>query len=180
MDKDLVIETERLILRSYKLEDADSLVIGLNNPNITRWMSYVPSPYTKKDALDFINMSLNNKLYNFAIVLKSNNELIGGLQIRNIDDRNKTASGGIWINEKYQGKGYGKEAFGARIKFAFEVLGLRRLENGFFEGNERSWKMQEGFGYKIEGKRRKKYYNSATNELVDEIITGLLKEEWIK
>ena len=40
--------------------------------------------------------------------------------------------------------------------------------------------MQKYFGYKIEGKRRKKYYCMADGELKDEIITGLLKEEWKK
>ena len=51
------------------------------------------------------------------------------------------AGGGIWINEKYQGYGYGSEAFVARIKYAFDVLGLRRLENGYFKGNEQLHKM---------------------------------------
>ena len=46
----------------------------------------------------------------------------------------------------------------ARIKYAFEVLGLRRLENGYFKENEKSHKMQLKFGYKDEGiKRQKKY-----------------------
>jgi [ribosomal protein S5]-alanine N-acetyltransferase len=40
--------------------------------------------------------------------------------------------------------------------------------------------MQERLGYKIEGRRRKKYYCLADGELKDEIITGLLKEEWVK
>lgn len=40
-------------------------------------------------------------------------------------------------------------------------------------------KMQEKLGYKHEGIRRKKYLCLATNEYVDECITGLLKEEFI-
>ncbi len=180
MNKDLIIETERLILRQWKLEDTDDLVEGLNNINITKWMSYTPYPYTRKDAEDYITKSIKDKLYNFAIVLKSENKVIGGTQLRNIDLNQGTAHGGIWINEKYHGYGYGQEAWGARIKYAFEELGLRRLENGFFEGNEKSWKMQEKFGYKIEGKKRQRYKCLATGEIVDEIITGLLKEEWIK
>lgn len=68
----------------------------------------------------------------------------------NIDLHNETAGGGIWICEKYWGHGYGTEAFGARIKYAFEVLGLRRLENGYFKENEKSHKMQLKFGYKDE------------------------------
>ena len=40
--------------------------------------------------------------------------------------------GGIWLNEKYQKNGYGTEAFSARNKYCFDVLGLRRIENGYF------------------------------------------------
>ena len=158
MNKDVIIETERLMLRQYKLEDADDIVEGLNNLNVTKWLQGAPYPYTKDDALYFINKSIDENLYNFAIVLKSENKVIGSTQLTNIDFYNGTAGGGIWISEKYWGNGYGSEAFGAKIKYAFEVLGLRRLENGYFKGNEKSHKMQFKFGYKDEGIRRKKLY----------------------
>ena len=77
----------------------------------------------------FINKSINEKLYNFAIVLKSENKVIGGTQLTNISLANGTAGGGIWINEKYCGHGYSTKAFGAKIKYAFEEMGIRRLEN---------------------------------------------------
>lgn len=174
------LETERLILREYKMEDIDDVVEGLNNINVSKWLADVPFPYTRKDAKEFIIYALDNKAnsYNFAIVLKRENKVIGATQISNINFIHGTAGGGIWLNEKYQGKGYGTEAFGARIKFAFNELGLRRLENGYFKGNEKSHKMQLKFGYKDEGIRRKRFISKATNKLEDEYITGLLKEEW--
>ena len=180
MNKDTIMETERLILRPYTLDDVDDLVEGLNNLNVTKWLQGAPYPYTKEDATKFINKSLENNLYNFAIVLKSENKVIGGTQLTNIDLRNGTAGGGIWINENYWGNGYGSEAFGARIKYAFEVLGLRRLENGYFRGNEKSHHMQLKFGYKDEGIRRQKYVSRGSGKIEDEYITGLLKEEWIQ
>ena len=180
MNKDIVIETERLILRQWSLDDINDMVEGLNNINVTKWMAGAPFPYTVSDAEYFINNSLNNKLYNFAIVLKAENKVIGGTQLTDINLTNGTAGGGIWINEKYHGFGYGTEAFGARIQYAFENLGLRRLENGYFEGNEKSHKMQLRFGYKDEGVRRKRFVSKATGKIEDEYITGLLKEEWTK
>lgn len=180
MNENIIIETDRLLLRQYTYDNIDDIVEGLNNINVTKWLQGAPYPYTKEDAKNFIKKSLDNNLYNFAIVLKSENKVIGGTQLTNIDFHNGTAGGGIWINEKYWGKGYGTEAFGARIKYAFEELGLRRLENGYFKDNEKSHKMQLKFGYKDEGIRRKKYISRASNKIEDEYITGLLKEEWIK
>ena len=72
-----------------------------------------------------------------------------------------------------------KKIKGARIKYAFEVLGLRRLENGYFKENEKSHEMQLRFGYKDEGIRRKRFVSKATGKIEDEYITGLLKDEWL-
>ena len=67
MNKDTIIETERLILRQYKISDADDVVDGLNNLNVSRWLVSVPFPYTKEDALKYINNSIDNNLYDFTI-----------------------------------------------------------------------------------------------------------------
>lgn len=179
----MIIESKRLILRNWKDEDIDDLVEGLNNINVAKWMAGVPFPYTKKDAKSFIEIAKNQDekvKISLAIVLKENNKVIGGTELRNINKKDGTAGGGIWLNEKYQKNGYGTEAFSARIKYAFDVLGLRRIENGYFANNEKSKKMQEKLGYKHEGIRRKKYLCLATNEYADECITGLLKEEFIE
>ncbi len=179
----MVIEGKRIVLRSWKDEDVSDLVEGLNNINVSKWMASVPFPYTEDDAKAFINYTKENdesKKMSLAIVLKENNKVIGGTEITNIDRRNGTAGGGIWLNEAYQKKGYGTEAFATRIKYAFETLGLRRIENGYYPGNEKSMKMQEKLGYKYEGTRRKKFFCMATGEYMDECVTGLLKEEFIE
>ena len=173
------IETKRLLLRQWNINDIYDIVEGLNNINVSKWLAGAPFPYTIEDAKSFVQKTIDNDLYNFAIILKNENKVIGGTQITNISYDNGTAGGGIWINEKYQGNGFGTEAFGARIKYAFEILGLRRLENGYFKGNEKSHQMQLKFGYKDEGIRRKRFLSKATGNIEDEYITGLLKDEWI-
>jgi len=80
------------------------------------------------------------------------------------------------LNKKYHSKGYGTEVWIARAKFAFETLNLNELENGYFEHNEISWKMQQKLGYKIVGKTIN--YCPALNREVVEIITNLKKEEF--
>jgi RimJ/RimL family protein N-acetyltransferase len=178
----IMIESNRIILRKWEDKDINDLVEGLNNINVSRWMAGVPFPYTENDAKQFIGRAKGqdekNKI-SLAIVLKENNKVIGGTEITNINKKDGTAGGGIWLNEKYQKNGYGTEAFYLKIKYAFNELGLRRMENGYFPNNEKSKKMQEKLGYKDEGIRRKKFLCLATNEYVDECITGLLKEEFI-
>lgn len=178
----MIIDSKRIFLRNWDDKDLDDLVEGLNNINVSKWMATVPYPYTQEDAKEFIEHTkkLDNKnKIALAIVLKENNKVIGGTFITNINKKDGIAGGGIWLNEKYQKNGYGTEAFRAKIKYCFDILGLRRIENGYFLGNEKSRKMQEKLGYKNEGVRRKRFLCLATNEYVDECITGLLKEDFI-
>ena len=54
IDKDIIIETDRLILRQWNMNDIADMVEGLNNINVTKWLAGAPYPYTEKDAEDRI------------------------------------------------------------------------------------------------------------------------------
>jgi RimJ/RimL family protein N-acetyltransferase len=178
--------TKRLILRDWKASDINDLIEGLNNIEVSTWLAYAPHPYTREDAEKWIafcktlTKTKQRNAYEFAIELQSERKVIGGVTLDKINRVQGTAGGGIWLNAKYHGRGYGTEAFGERIRFAFETLKLRRLENGFFKGNPSSFRMQKKFGYKIEGTRRKAFKCMADGKIKDEYITGLLREEWKK
>ncbi|MBT2564688.1 GNAT family N-acetyltransferase [Pedobacter sp. ISL-68] len=180
------LETNRLVLREWTFKDINDLVEGLNNIEVAQWLALIPHPYTIIDAEKWIQYCTKNsneeklvEAYHFAIELKSTQKVIGGISVDKINRYHGSAGGGIWINTKYHGLGYGSEAFGKRIEFAFEELKLRRLDNGYFKGNESSYKLQEKFGYKVEGIRRKAFVCMANGEIMDEYLTGLLKEEWV-
>ena len=179
------LETKRLILREWNKRDVNDIVEGLNDLEVAKWLAFVPYPYTKKDAEEWINFCIkgakkgkNRDSYEFAIELKSEKKVIGGISLNRINKFQGTAGGGIWINAKYHGHGYGTEAFGERLKFAFNKLRLRRIENGFFKENKSSFKMQKRFGYKIEGIRREGFRCKADGKIKDEYITGLLRKDW--
>ena len=76
-----IIETERLILRPWKINDAEAICEGLNNFDVAKFLT-VPFPYTIEDAKNFINTRIANpntrqKSY-FAIVIKNSGK--GGLK----------------------------------------------------------------------------------------------------
>ena len=179
----VIIDSARILLRSWKDEDLKDLIEGLNNIQVSKWLAGVPYPYTEEHAKGFLSyakwLDENGKDIMLAIVLKENNKVIGGTSIESINLKDETAGGGIKKKKKYQRNGYGIEAFSARIKYAFEVLGLRRMENGYFPGNVKSKNMQHKLGYQEEGIRRKRLLCLATKEYTDECITGLLKEEFV-
>jgi len=179
------LETANLVLRHWTRADIDDLIEGLSDLAVAKWLAFVPHPYTRLDAERWIKHCEKNAAngpdptgYEFAIELKSENKVIGGVSLTQINQLHGTAGGGIWLNASYQGHGYGSEAFGEKIRFAFEDLGLRRLENGFSQGNTASQAMQQRFGYKLEGTKRSAWRCMADGEFKDECLTGLLREEW--
>ena len=87
------IESKRLILRNWKDGDVKDIVDGLNNIEVAKWMASVPYPYTENDAKNFIERAKNNDenlKIALAIVLKENNKVIGGTEIRNINKKDGT------------------------------------------------------------------------------------------
>lgn len=181
----LRLETTRLVLRDWAPGDIPALIDGLNDLSVARWLAFVPHPYTRADAERWLALCASLSAagrersdYEFAIETKADQAVIGGVSVSRVSRLHGTAGGGIWINARYHGRGYGREAFGEKIRFAFEDLQLRRLENGFFPGNAASFALQQHFGYQLEGTRRQAFRCLANGTLKDECITGLLKAEW--
>jgi [ribosomal protein S5]-alanine N-acetyltransferase len=185
LDGTLRLETARLVLRDWTPADMPDLIEGLNDLSVSRWLAFVPYPYTREAAERWLTACAHlaehgrdRAQYEFAVELKAERNVIGGVSLTRVSRLHGTAGGGIWLNARYQGHGYGREAFGEKIRFAFMEMQLRRLENGFFPGNDASFALQQHFGYRLEGVRRQAYRCLADGALKDECITGLLKEEW--
>ncbi|MEJ8571643.1 GNAT family protein [Microbaculum marinum] len=180
---DIRIATPRLVLRAWDEKDAEQLTLGLNDLEVARWMAFVPHPYTRKDAESWITRcreisrdDIRPAAYEFAVELESDRAVIGGVSLNRIDREAGTGGGGIWIARAWQGHGYGREAFSAKIRFAFRDLGLTKLVNGYFEGNDRSWAMQRSLGY-----RRVAEVGSrcmADGRQTVEHVTALLRSDW--
>lgn len=177
------IETSRLTLRPWSEEDIEQLAQGLNDLAVAKWLAFVPHPYTTSHAGDWVrrcrelsNAGARPGAYEFALELKPERCVIGGVSLSKIDWQARTAGGGIWIANGYQGRGYGREAFEAKIRFAFDELGLTRLVNGYFDGNENSWAMQRKLGYRhiaeIPGRCM------ADGRQTVEHVTELLRSDW--
>ena len=168
------IETERLILREWTFDDINDQVEGLSNFETAKNLT-IPFPYNAQNSFDYISKHLKNNenSYAFAVELKETNKVIGGASL---EFRNGKYSGGIWLNEKFTGKGYGTEVWIARAMFAFDVLRLDELENGYFEFNERSKHLHEKVGYKIIGKTTN--FCPALNSEVVEVRVKLTKMDF--
>lgn len=177
------IEAPRLTLRPWAEEDIEHLTLGLNDLETAKWLAFVPHPYSTSDARNWIercrqiaNAGALPVAYEFAIELRSERRAIGGISLNKIDREAGTAGGGIWIAGGYQGRGYGREAFEAKIRFAFCELGLTKLVNGYFDGNEPSWAMQRKLGYRRIAEVASRCMADGRQTI--EHVTTLLRSDW--
>ncbi len=176
--------TKRLILRPFNSGDIKDIQKNINNLNVTKWLLVVPYPYRMKDAkwwVDQCKKEYKNKKrenYSFGIELKKEKKIIGGISLDHVNKFQKKASVGYWLGEDYWKSGYGSEALNEILKFGFNKLKLRRIEAEVFAGNPSSGKLLQKFGAKLEGRRRKACRCRADKRIKDDLIYGLLKEEW--
>ena len=117
----MIMETARLILREYTMDDFDNLYQILSDPET---MKHYPKPYDEKGTIRWLEWSINNyKQYGFglwAIELKETKEFIGdcGITLQNIDNE-LLPEIGYHINKKHWKKGYAKEAGLAVLNWGF-------------------------------------------------------------
>jgi len=114
----------------------------------------------------------------FAICLKETDAFIGTLRIGHIDWRVGRGDIGILIGDKnYWGHGLSVDAVRTACAYAFRELSLRRLTGGTISTNAAMCKCFERVGFKQEGRLRQ--HLLVSGELVDHVLYGLLKDEFI-
>jgi len=124
-----VLETGRLLLREYTMDDIRSLHAILSDSST---MSFWGQPFKLEDTRNWIEKSMGSYhergLGRWAVLLRENNELIGdaGIMFTSVDDKMVYDLGYI-ISSEHWGKGFATEAAEACKTFAFDKLKIERL-----------------------------------------------------
>ena len=173
------LESERIYLRPLIELDAPIMLENTMVEEI-RYMTGTKSHFTLGQIQTHIkNINNDPSRCDFAICLKSTDEMIGELSILDIDVENRKAGFRISMASiSLTGKGYGTEAIKIVLPYVFEQLKLNRLQLEVFSHNLRGIRAYEKVGFVTEGVLRQSlYYN---NESFDEIIMAFLKSDFHK
>lgn len=146
------LETTRLRLRPWSENDASELYELAKNPNIgpvTGW----PVHKDVDESRSIIKNLLKDEM-TFAIVKKDNDKIIGSIGLHkpshDLEENEPAAEIGFWIGEDYWGNEYALESSQAIMKWAFDDLGCEKIWAGYFEGNNKSKRVQEKLGFKAQ------------------------------
>lgn len=142
--------------RQYSLDYAEKFAVIRNNPNVLdNGYDKTPNPFTKQDAIDFINIQIDKSpSQRFLIFL--DNELAGEIGINIKDDVFRlNAEIGYFIAEPFWGKGIATEAIRLMTEYTFNNFSVIRIVAGVFEYNKASMRALEKNGYILESIHKK-------------------------
>ncbi len=123
------IETPRLYLREFTIEDAQLLIDLNSNPNVIRYTGDGPVKdldEAKRILNDIIFPQYKNKMGRWAVHLKSNDEFIGWCGLKFIADDNEIDLGYRFF-ENHWGKGYASESAKAVLDYGVNTLKLKNI-----------------------------------------------------
>lgn len=151
---DTSFQTERLIARSCRVEDA-TILVGLMTPDISSWVAVWPSPLSLEDAEKIISANIKagkaGAAFPAVIVERTTGTVIGWLKIEITDGSQLLADLGYWIGESFQRRGYAFEVSKGAIDFAFSRLKVDAVRAGAQVANEASLKLLAKLGMTRKG-----------------------------
>lgn len=149
----LILKTERLILRPITIEDAEDIFEYSKLENVGSNAGWKPHE-NLNETKEIMEQIFIEKSDVFGIVLKQTNKLFGSLGLINDPKREneKTRMLGYSISENYWGQGYMTEAAKEIIRYGFEELHLDLISAYCYSHNKRSKRVVEKCGFSYEGK----------------------------
>jgi len=176
-----MIETQRLLLRPFTLSDAPLVQKLAGDKAIADTTLNIPHPYKDGMAEEWIATlepaSQAGNAMTFAIVLSSENELIGAIDLR-INKQCNRGELGYWVGKDYWSQGYCTEAARAMLEYGFNSLSLHKINAHHLTRNPASGKVMLKIGMQQEGVHPEHVIRWGRYE--DIVSYGILKSEWEK
>ncbi len=173
------IETERLVLRRFELSDAEAMFKNwASDPEVTKyltWPTHGSAEVSKAVLKEWTASYEDPKYYQWAIVLKSQNEPIGSISAVKMREKAEKAEIGYCIGKAWWHQGITSEALLAVIDFLINEVGFNRIESEHDVNNPNSGKVMKKCGMKYEGTLRQGDWNN--QGLCDTCIYAVLKSD---
>ena len=176
-----MLKTERLILRPWREDDAQALFAYASDPEVGPPAGW--PPHTSVENSREIIRNVLSKPETYAVCRKDGKPIGSvGLKLRgstDMTDREDESELGYWLGKPFWGQGLIPEAAGELLRYAFEVLEMRAVWCGYYDGNEKSKRVQQKLGF---------VYRYTTEnldvKLMNELRTGhtnlMTRERWQK
>ena len=173
----MTLETERLILRPWSEDDAEELYKYANDIDVGPMAGW-PVHTSVENSREIIRTVLSAP-ETYAVCLKETGKPIGsiGLHRNDLAEKDDEYELGYWIGKPFWGQGLIPEASREILRYAFEDLEMSRIWCGYYDGNEKSHKVQIKLGFEYQRRTE-----GIEVKLLNEARTGhsnlMTKERW--
>jgi ribosomal-protein-alanine N-acetyltransferase len=173
-----LLRGQRVTLRELRMSDAASLFAMLTTEEVARFIS--PPPTTVEGFERFIAWTQRQRAAGtyvcYAVTLHGFDTAIGIFQVREIEPGFNTAEWGFAIGSPFWGTGIFEEGAGLVLDFAFETIGVHRLEARAAVRNGRGNGALVKIGAVQEGVLRKSFLRNG--EYLDQVLYAIVEDDW--
>jgi len=179
--KKIILEDERVILRPLENTDIEYLLkFSLTEPEL--WQYSVIQASDEHGLKKYLNQAVEareaKKEYPFIVFDKQLNKYAGSTRFYDIQLANKCLQlGYTWYGKQFQGTGLNKHCKYLLLEYAFEKMGMERVEFRADSQNKRSIAAMKSIGCQVEGILRSIALRPDGIRR-DSIVLSILKEEW--
>ncbi len=181
MKSDLLIKTERLILRPFERTDLDEVLGYYSLPDVQRYLDWKARDASEaKTAFDAMRkqtrLTRPGDTLTLAVVRKSDSKVIGHVSLRWTDATAGQGEIRFALAPAFRRKGYGSEAIRAVVSLGFEDFRLHRIFARTDGRNEASARLLKRLGMRLEAHYRE--HALFQGEWDEELHFAVLDREW--
>ncbi|OHT45598.1 GNAT family N-acetyltransferase [Flavobacterium tructae] len=178
----IILEDDSVLLRPLQESDADNLLeISVNEPET--WKYSLVGADGKENLINYIQLAIkgreNQKEFPFIVFDKKTQKYAGSTRFYDMNLEYKSLQlGYTWYGSAFRGTGLNKHCKFLLLQFAFETLGVERVEFRADNNNERSIAAMKSIGCKVEGVLRSHMPTANSDVRRDSIVLSILQKEW--
>lgn len=180
LDLPIPILTPRLLLRPPKAGDGAMLNSAIleSFDELNKFMLWASAKPTLEESEEVVRREEANWIYKksedaelmLLILDRETNDFIGATGFHGINWDVPSVETGYWVRKKYAGLGFITEAANALTQYAFKVMQAKRVVITCDIDNERSKKIPEKLGYKLEAVMKSNRIKPVTGEVTDTLV----------
>ena len=175
------IETERLLLRRFAIEDAEQMFNNwASDPDNVKYLSW-PAHKDRAETESIIKMWVgeysSDKTYRWSIVNRQTSEVIGGIDVVKMFEDIECCEIGYVLSKRFWNRGIMTEALRAVLEYLFSKVSFHRIQLRHDVGNIASGKVMLKNGLQREGILRESE-KSPQGKWRDMVIYSILIDEF--
>lgn len=173
------IETQRLILRRFKIEDAEDMYTNwASDTEVTRyltWPVHSNVEITRSLLTEWVSHYSDGGYFNWVMEYKETGKAIGNISVVKLHENTEAADIGYCMSRAYWGHGLMPEALKGVMAYLFDVVGLNRIAACHDVNNPKSGRVMDKAGMKREGILRAAGMNNLG--ICDEVWHAAIRED---